>query len=127
MSKPIKKAKGYNFWDDVYVASIKRCSPSFEWNTIQWRLTNRGTAILDTDSKCDIYNKYYAGRHYGVLSHQMRLLLDHPALFGKLAKNNINIAINDYGCGQGFATFALLEQMLSKRSKNKSINPILFK
>tara|TARA_B100000945_G_scaffold320463_1_gene330599 strand:+ start:1758 stop:2855 length:1098 start_codon:yes stop_codon:yes gene_type:complete len=102
----------YNFFKNVYEASIERCNPTYQFNRNQWITTDRGTAILNTESECDIYTKYYGARHNIVLSQQSQILLDsYENYFCD------NLIINDFGAGQGFGTFTFIEEMIKKDIK----------
>jgi len=116
-----RKDSDYNFWDNIYIESINKCKPSFSWDSRQWRLTDRGAAILDSHVKCDVYNKYYAGHHSIILNSQF------TKLFAKrFAKNMIissfeHLFVNDYGAGQGIASFLLIENLIKHKIKLKSL------
>jgi len=107
----------FSFYKDVYLSSIDRSGLNY-LNGEHTSIGN-GRKSLQTIRECNIYTALYGGMHYYKLSDA----------FSRIQFDDIqfdSIEINDYGCGQAFASIVLIETLLNKNYNIKNIKVRLF-
>ncbi len=102
------------FIDGIYKPCIEKCKNIQNVQNVLSALAN-GTAVLDSEAKCDQYVAFYGGHHF-------------HKLYAAFASTNFHytdgkkLEIIDWGCGQALATCVLIDYFIESKLKPEVVS-----